>query len=507
MDLRSAPTIPEARAATRGEQDMRKPLFLTVFLVLGLSIAASSRGLTFTFSTGAPNGLIGTASRPEAGPIEIESADDFILVSQTTIDHATFTGLLPSGAPLTNVTVVAVEIYRVFPLDSTSPPSGHVPTRVNSPSDVAFDSRDSAVPNLTFVSSILNANFTVANSVVNGIHPIPNQTTGGEGPVTGEEVLFDVTFTTPFTLPAGHYFFIPQVALSSGNFLWLSAPKPIVSPGTPFSPDLQSWIRNAALDPDWLRIGTDIVGGTTPPTFNGAFSLSGTAAVVLVVTPVNISTIEGANFSGPVAIFTDNDTSQPASNFAATIDWGDGNTTAGVVSGSAGSFTVAGTHRYADEGSFTVSITVTDTANAVSASATGTATLAEGDVLVGTGLTIAATQGVVFNGAVATFSDTNTTNTASDFTATINWGDASTTAGVVSGGSGAFTVSGSHTYANAGTFPLIVTLTDDAPGTATATATGSASVAAVTIPTLGGIGLLALTLLLAAAGVLALRHR
>lgn len=495
---------------------MRKPLFLTVFLVLGLSIAASSRGLTFTFSTGMPDGRIGTASRPGTGPgssaatIEIESADDFILASQTTIDHATFTGLLPTGAPLTNVTQVRVEIYHVFPLDSVNPPSGHVPTRVNSPSDVAFDSRDSVAANLTFVSSILSASFTVANSVVNGIHPIPNQTTGGEGPVTGEEVLFDVTFTTPFTLPAGHYFFIPQVGLSSGNFLWLSAPKPIVAPGTPFSPDLQSWIRNADLDPDWLRIGTDIVGGSPAPTFNGTFSLSGTAAVVLAVTPVNISPFEAVNFNGTVANFTDNDTSQPASNFTATIDWGDGTTTAGVVSGSAGSFAVSGTHTYADEGTFAVKVTITDIANAQNASATGTATVGESDVLVGTGLTIAATQGMAFNGAVANFSDTNTTNTASDFIATINWGDASTTIGVVSGGSGTFTVSGSHTYTSAGTFPLTVTLTDDAPGTATATATGSASVAAVTavtIPTLGGIGLLALTLLLAAAGVLAFRLR
>ena len=66
---------------------------------------------------------------------------------------------------------------------------------------------------------------------------------------------------------------------SSTPFLWLSARKPIVPPGTPFAPDLQSWIRDANLDPDWLRIGTDIVGGTPAPTFNAAFSLSG------IVTP------------------------------------------------------------------------------------------------------------------------------------------------------------------------------------------------------------------------------
>jgi hypothetical protein len=71
------------------------------------------------------------------------------------------------------------------------------------------------------------------------------------------------------------------VAVSGGgDFLWLSAAKPIVSPGTPFTPDLQSWIRNDGLEPDWLRIGTDIVGGTPAPTFNAAFSLSGQTTAV-----------------------------------------------------------------------------------------------------------------------------------------------------------------------------------------------------------------------------------
>ena len=81
-----------------------------------------------------------------------------------------------------------------------------------------------------------------------------------------------MTFSTPFLLQADHYFFVPQVQLNDGDFLWLSAPKPIVSPGTPFAPDLQSWTRDAALDPDWLRVGTDIVGAGA---FNAAFSLSG----------------------------------------------------------------------------------------------------------------------------------------------------------------------------------------------------------------------------------------
>src|SRR5262249_18062651 len=125
-------------------------------------------------------------------------------------------------------------------------------------------------------ATILDGDFQASNSVLNGINPSPGQTTGGEGPVRGEEVLFDIQFTPPIALQPDHYFFIPQVQLSSGDFLLLSAPKPIVAPGTPFTPDLQSWIRNSALEPDWLRIGTDIVGGDPAPTFNGTFSLDGT---------------------------------------------------------------------------------------------------------------------------------------------------------------------------------------------------------------------------------------
>ena len=155
-----------------------------------------------------------------------------------------------------------------------------VPTRVNSPSDVEFDDRSAAAHNLTFTPGIIHSSFTAANSVLNGIHPIPGFHTGGDGPVTGEEVQFNVLFSTPFSLPADHYFFVPQVELSSGDFFWLSVPKPIVPPGTSFPPgftDLQEWIRNEDLAPDWLRVGTDIVGGSPAPTFNATFSLSGQA--------------------------------------------------------------------------------------------------------------------------------------------------------------------------------------------------------------------------------------
>ena len=255
--------------------------------LLALASAQPASAAPFFFSTGNPDGSMATATRPESpGAFEIESADDFVLATGTSITSATFTGLIPVGVALSDVKNVVVEIYRVFPADSdvtrtSGPPifsTSQVPTRVNSPSDVAFDSRDSS-SGLSFTVSQLAASFPANNSVQpGGIHPLPGIKTGGNGPVTGQEVEIDTTFSDPFSLPADHYFFVPQVELNSGDFLWLSAPRPIVAPGTPFPAgftDLQSWTRDEALQPDWLRIGQDIVGGTPFPTFNATFSLTG----------------------------------------------------------------------------------------------------------------------------------------------------------------------------------------------------------------------------------------
>lgn len=60
---------------------------------------------------------------------------------------------------------------------------------------------------------------------------------------------------------------LPSFGLRSGRYLF--------APGTPFTPDLQSWIRDdgpGALAPDWERIGTDV---THQGPFNATFSLTG----------------------------------------------------------------------------------------------------------------------------------------------------------------------------------------------------------------------------------------
>src|SRR5207249_11951166 len=95
---------------THSSHDIR-----TASLNLALSAAAllltSSLALaqSFTFSTGNPDGLIGTLSRVgTAAQIQTETADDFVLTVPTIINQATFTGLLPSAAPLSSITNVEV---------------------------------------------------------------------------------------------------------------------------------------------------------------------------------------------------------------------------------------------------------------------------------------------------------------------------------------------------------------------------------------------------------------
>ena len=92
-----------------------------------------------------------------------------------------------------------------------------------------------------------------------------------------------------------------------------------------------------------------------------------------------------------VASFTDSNTSDTASGFSATITWGDGSSSAGMVSGANGSFTVTGGHTYADEGSYALSTAITRTADNTTITPTGTLTAAEADALTPHAATITGT--------------------------------------------------------------------------------------------------------------------
>jgi PEP-CTERM motif len=244
-------------------------LVVLIVVTLWPSGAAAS---SILYSNLAVTNQVATGSRPgQPGIAEIESADDFVLNGNASITGVSFIGLVPSLSAV-NLQQLAIEFYRVFPLDSNTVRTPNVTTRVNSPSDVAFADHDFTAGD-TLSATVVNPSFTALNSVLNGINAFPNQLTGGEGAVTGQEVLFSIDFASPIFLPAGHYFFVPQVFVNNGgNFFWLSASRPIAT-GFNFAPDLQAWIRNAQLDPDWSRVGQDIVANGSA--FNMAFEVRG----------------------------------------------------------------------------------------------------------------------------------------------------------------------------------------------------------------------------------------
>jgi hypothetical protein len=181
--------------------------------------------------------------------------------------------------------------------------------------------------------------------------------------------------------------------------------------------------------------------------------------------------------STQVANFTDSDLTDLLTGFTATIDWGDGTTSPGTITGSNGSFSVLGGHSYSDEGNFTLSATIVRSADNATFTDTGNIAVAEHDVLAAQGTTIIGNPGTLLNNvSVATFTDTDTAAVAGDFQAIVDWGDATTSPGTITGSNGSFAVSGSHTYAFAGQDTITVTVVDSAPGTANTVGIGEATI-------------------------------
>ncbi|MFI5378044.1 MAG: DUF11 domain-containing protein, partial [Tepidisphaerales bacterium] len=107
--------------------------------------------------------------------------------------------------------------------------------------------------------------------------------------------------------------------------------------------------------------------------------------------------------------------------------------------------------------------------NTATASATATGLSASGTA-------VAVSEGQIFKGQVATFTDVSPLTDPTLFTATIAWGDRVTTTGtVVLVSPGVFQVIGMHQYAEEGTMPITVNI--NGPGGDSAAARGAATIA------------------------------
>jgi hypothetical protein len=147
-----------------------------------------------------------------------------------------------------------------------------------------------------------------------------------------------------------------------------------------------------------------------------------------------------------VADFIDTGGADPLTNYNATIDWGDGTSSAATITGGnlipggagepailAGAiYYVAGNHTYTATGDYTTTITISDS-DGTSATVSGAVDLAAA-TLNAHALPIVSQGLNVSNQTVADFVDTGGPDSVANYSATINWGDGSSSTATISPG-------------------------------------------------------------------------
>jgi hypothetical protein len=212
----------------------------------------------------------------------------------------------------------------------------------------------------------------------------------------------------------------------------------------------------------------DKAGNPTSGTTNATV----TDAKLSALTVIPLKATEGKPFNlVPVATFTDANPLAPASDFTASLDWGDG-TSAGIVvrtgdTGAGSTFVVLASHTYNEEGPYTIGVKITDDespATPASVNTPAAATVADAPLTVSIAGPIFAFPGVAIPATthLITFTDANPLADVADFTVMVNWGDGTPAQNIppTALGSGVFTVDAGHTYMNLGDFTLTVNVAD-----------------------------------------------
>jgi hypothetical protein len=326
---------------------------------------------------------------------------------------------------------------------------------------------------VTTISAIDNAQTTVKSTDVVADQPL----TGSASSVTGVEAQNLNAILATFTDPLD-----PRNESSANYSATVAWGDGTTSAGT---------IEQNPSGPGFAVVGNHPYSANTYQTSitisdkgGASITVSGSAQITdvpITATPINASSLEGVPISGFVASFHDADTRANAgSQYTVTIDWGDGTTSTGTAvpdGRGRGGYLVQSGHTYS-AGTYTTTITVKDTGGA-SDMQQGTVTVTAAPLTVTALPAPTIAVGVPFTAPIATFVSPNPKLTAADFSATIDWGDGTTTAGTVSmGASGGFSVNGNHLYAHTGAFSITVS----ASSTTGETGTGMAQVSVADAP-------------------------
>jgi len=228
--------------------------------------------------------------------------------------------------------------------------------------------------------------------------------------------------------------------------------------------------KSFALNHTYADNGVYIVTVTVTDEDAGVGSDTVTVTVNNVVPVVDAGSDQTVNEGDEVninATFTDAGTADTHDNAGTTIDWGDGIVESGTVAESNGSGTVAGSHVYADNGIYTVRVTVTDddhdTVGNGQAFDELTVTVNNVAPMVEAGEDASIDEGGIFTGS-GSFVDPG----VDTWTATVDYGDDTEVLPLTLADK---TFNLNHVYADNGTYIVTVTVTDDDGGVGSDTAT------------------------------------
>ena len=132
------------------------------------------------------------------------------------------------------------------------------------------------------------------------------------------------------------------------------------------------------------------------------------------------------------------------------------------------------------QGTFSFKVIDTEAGGSSPNAAAMTITITATAELTATGVDVSAIEGNAVTATVATFTDANPSASVNDFTAAITWGDGTTSTGTITEKNGVFSVTGTHTYAEEGSDPIGVIITDVHGGGAGTTSTATVADAALT---------------------------
>ena len=237
------------------------------------------------------------------------------------------------------------------------------------------------------------------------------------------------------------------------------------------------------LSPGWHTLTLTVtetdstLGQSVQATSNAAVHIADAPLTLASDTVSSLGATEGQPLSGELLHFTDADPNAQASDYSATVNWGDGsnestadaNSHISIVADSAGGFDVVGSHTF-EAGYWNGSVDVQDIGGS---SVTSTPSFSVSDVPLtqvnDVPTTASGIEGQAINNIkLLHFTDADPNAVAGQYTATVNWGDGTsdtingtdTAITLTTDPAGGFDVIGAHPYATKGNYGITVTVFD-----------------------------------------------